>query len=356
MLFSKRARQHSGAFSMSRTRRIALTIGTSAALAVLAAGCGGKGKSSSNGSNVSNALGAGVVATVGDQKVMKDEVDAVLRQLKLREKSSGQTFPEVGSSQYRQLQDRVVQLLVQRVELKKKAQQLGINVEKKVDDGVKQLKKQSFGGSEKRYQQALKRQGFTDAEVREDLRARLISQEIVKKITAKVKVTQSEVETYYEQHSQDFSTPQTRVVRHILVKSKSLADKLYKQLRAGANFAKLAKKYSVDPGTKALGGKLTITRGQTVKPFENAAFALRTGQLSKPVHSTYGWHVILAVKPAVPRQVRPLKTVAAAIRQTLLDQKRRVIISAWTKQFASAVKQDTKYAQGYQPTSTASSG
>src|SRR5207237_413618 len=80
---------------------------------------------------------------------------------------------------------------------------------------------------------ALKQQGFTDAEVRDDLRARLISQAIVKRLTQNLKVTTTEVETYYEQHTPQFSTPQTRVVRHILVKTKSLADKLYKQVKGG---------------------------------------------------------------------------------------------------------------------------
>jgi parvulin-like peptidyl-prolyl isomerase len=342
---------------MSTTCRIALTIGTCAALAVFAAGCG-KGKSSSNGNgqNVSSSLGAGVAASVGDRKVTKQQVDRMLQQAQLRAKSTKQAFPTPGTSQYRQLQDRAVLLLVQQDELERKASALGINVEKQVDSGLKQLKKQRFGGSEQRYQKALKQQGFTDAEVRDDLRARLISQAIVKRLTQNLKVTTTEVETYYEQHTPQFSTPQTRVVRHILVKTKSLADKLYRQVKGGADFAKLAKRYSIDPGTKNLGGKLTITRGQFVKPFENAAFALRTGQISKPVHSRYGWHVIEAVKPATPRQVTPLKKVAASIRTTLLNQKKQQAIANWTKQFTSSLKKDTKYAQGYQPLTSSSGG
>src|SRR5919198_394606 len=134
---------------MSKTPRIALMIGTFAALAVVAAGCGGKGKSSSSSPNVSSSLGTGVVATVGDQKITKDEVDTLLRQAKLRGKSSGQSFPTPGTSQYRQLQDRAVLLLVQRDELAKQAQKLGVTVsDKQVEASLKQFKKQSYGGSE----------------------------------------------------------------------------------------------------------------------------------------------------------------------------------------------------------------
>jgi peptidyl-prolyl cis-trans isomerase C len=339
---------------MSKKPRIALTIGVCAAVAGLAAGCGGGGgsKSSSTSPNVSSSLGAGVAAVVAGQKITKDEVDTLLRQAKLRAKISGQTFPTPGTSQYRQLQDRAVLLLVQQDELRKKAQQLGVSVsDKQVEDALKQFKKQNFGGDEKRYQKELKREGFTDQQVRNDLEFRLLTQAIFAKITANVKVSQQDIQTYYLQHSQQYSTPKTRVVRHILVKTKAEAEKLAKKATK-ANFAKLAKQYSIDPGTKSLGGELTVTQGQFVKPFEDEAFALRTGQISAPVHSKYGWHVIYAVKPATPRQATPLNKVEAAIRQTMIANARNAAIQSWVKSLSQQFQKLTKYAEGYQPTST----
>ena len=81
-------------------------------------------------------------------------------------------------------------------------------------------------------------------------------------------------------------------MRHILVKTKAQADKIYDKIKAGGNFAALAKKYSTDPGSKDNGGKLTIIRGQTVAPFDTTAFLLSTNQISRPIKTQYGYHVI----------------------------------------------------------------
>ncbi|HVA92966.1 MAG TPA: peptidylprolyl isomerase [Chloroflexota bacterium] len=94
-------------------------------------------------------------------------------------------------------------------------------------------------------------------------------------------------------------------VRHILLKAnqQALADKLAKELQAdhGSNFAALAKKYSTDTGSAVQGGDLGfISKGQTVAPFDKAAYSLKIDQISNPVKSTYGWHIIevLGKRPA----------------------------------------------------------
>lgn len=81
--------------------------------------------------------------------------------------------------------------------------------------------------------------------------------------------------------------------RHILVTSEITAKEVYDKVGKGEDFAKLAADYSQDPGSKADGGKLGyFTKGQMVKEFEDAAFALKKGEVSKPVQSKFGWHII----------------------------------------------------------------
>src|SRR5438034_390125 len=130
-----------------------------------------------------------------------------------------------------------------------------------------------------------------------------------------------------------------RSFRHSLVKAKALADRLYSQLKGGADFGALAKKYSQDPGSKAQGGQLTITKGQTVPEFDKTAFELKTNELSKPVHTQYGYHIIQALKPTTPRKVTAFAQVKEAIRQQLLQQKKSTSLQTWLdgvkKEYAS---------------------
>jgi parvulin-like peptidyl-prolyl isomerase len=262
-------------------------------------------------------------------------------------------FPKAGSPEFQAIQSQIVQNLVQRTELAQQAPKLGVSVSpKQLEDQLTRLKKQYFGGSEKRYQAELKRNCVTDAQVRTDVRANLLSDAIYRKVTAGATVSDDEAKNYYDTHPQVYTQPQTRVVRHILVKNKSLADKLYAQVKGGANFAALAKKYSQDPGSKAQGGQLTISKGQTVPEFDQVAFALKTGQLSKPVHTQFGWHIIQALKPTTPRKSTPFSQVKEAIRQQLLQQKRSESLQKWLdgvkKDYASKVS----YATGLAPQTT----
>jgi parvulin-like peptidyl-prolyl isomerase len=140
-------------------------------------------------------------------------------------------------------------------------------------------------------------------------------------------------------------------VRHILVQKKALADRLYAQLKAGANFAKLAKKFSKDPGSASNGGKLTISKGQTVPEFDKTAFSLKKGELSPPVHTQYGYHIIQALSDIKPSQKTPFDTVKASIKQQLEQQKKTDLVTKWDENTRKYFCGDTriKYQVGYQP-------
>jgi peptidyl-prolyl cis-trans isomerase C len=108
---------------------------------------------------------------------------------------------------------------------------------------------------------------------------------------------------------------------HILVESEEKAKEVFDKIGQGEAFAKLAEEYSQDPGSKAAGGSLGyFTKGQMVKEFEDAAFALKKGEVSKPVKSKFGWHII----KVDDRRMKPLPTfeeVKPQIVQSIVQQK-----------------------------------
>lgn len=90
----------------------------------------------------------------------------------------------------------------------------------------------------------------------------------------------------------DFMATQVRA-SHILVKSRSEADKLLGRLRSGARFEDLARKHSQCPSGRKGGDLGYFGKGQMVKPFEDAAFTMKKGQVSEPVQTQFGYHLIL---------------------------------------------------------------
>jgi parvulin-like peptidyl-prolyl isomerase len=319
-----------------------LTLAVAAAL--LGAGCGGDKAS----------LGGSDVAVVGSTHITKTQFDALMSQAKNSFKSQGRPFPKAGTQDFQTLKNQAVTLLVQQAEREEKAKDLGIEIDdKKIDARLRQIKKQYFQGSEKKYLAQLKKQGLTDEQVRRDIKAQLISEEVFKKVTKDVKVTDADVHDYYIQHPQLYAQPQSRDVRHILVKTKKLADSIYAQLKAGGDFAALAKKYSTDPGSKSTGGKLTVSRGQTVPPFDAKAFTLKVNELSRPVKTQYGWHVIQALGPVKPAKTTPEKQVAASIKQQLIQTKKNEEMTNWVNSLEKDFKGKVDYATGYTPPATA---
>jgi parvulin-like peptidyl-prolyl isomerase len=356
------------------TRRFALPLLSLAVLGLVLAGCGGGGKKSASTTPSTTAstttatttststtpakqsctakLTPGTVATVCNAKISLAEFTKVMGWAKLTYKTQKRPFPATGSPDYETLVGSVMAFLVQRSEYEQKAAQLGVKVtDAQVEARLKQIKKQLFGGSEKRYQQKLKQQGVTDEEVREDTRSQLLGEGIGKKVTAGIKVTDAEIAAQYKQSLSQYTTPESRDVRHILVKNKTKADQLRKEITS-ANFAALAKKNSIDKSSAVNGGKLTISKGQTVPPFDKVAFSLKKGEISQPVHSQFGWHIIQALSPIRPKKVTPLSEVKSSITAQLLAEKQKTAYQAWSANTTAEFAPEIHYAAGYAPATT----
>jgi foldase protein PrsA len=138
----------------------------------------------------------------------------------------------------------------------------------------------------------------------------------------------------------------------ILVKTKAEADKLHSELEGGADFAKLAKENSLDPGSKDQGGKLTISRGQTVAPFDKAAFSLKTNELSQPVKTEFGYHLIQPLAAVKAGSVTPFSEVKAQIKTQLLEERKNKAVSDWAADTEKKYDGKVTYAAGFEPPAT----
>ena len=322
--------------------RIALLVAL--LLVLLAAGCGGDEEESVPGD---------AIAVVSGNDIAKTEFDGLISQAKKSYKAQKRTFPKVGTAEYNVLKNQAVQFLVQRAQFEQKAEELDVDVtDKQVEDRLKQIQKQYFAGDKKRYETQLKQQGLTDEQVRRDIRAQLVQEGIFKKVTEDVKVTDKEVEDYYNKNKAQYGTPETRDVRHILVPTKNQADSLYTRIKGGEDFARLAKQFSKDPGSKDQGGKLTVSRGQTVEPFDKTAFLLPKDALSRPVKTQYGFHLIQPLSAIKPAKTTPLKDVKSSIEQQLLQTKKNEAMTKWVESTKKEFADETTYQVGYAPPKT----
>jgi peptidyl-prolyl cis-trans isomerase C len=124
------------------------------------------------------------------------------------------------------------------------------------------------------------------------LKNQLMVQELLKERNKSV-VTDAKVKAKYDELAKQMSGKEEVHASHILVEKEDLAKELYKKVKDGADFAKLAKEKSADRGSAVKGGDLGyFTKDQMVPEFAEAAFDLKKGEISEPVKSAFGWHII----------------------------------------------------------------
>ena len=159
-------------------------------------------------------------------------------------------------------------------------------------------------------------------------------------LRSRVAVTDREIEAYYGEHREEFKEPEEVCASHILVKVKAqpeaaeghaddearkMAEALLAQVKAGGDFAAIARKSSEDKGSAASGGDLgCFGRGRMLPAFENAAFGLDPGQVSEVVRTDFGYHII-KLASRKEETLPPLAQVKDRIRETLLQQRSQAL-------------------------------
>ena len=306
---------------------------------------------------------ANAVAVVNGTPITTAQFNDFFQQAVANAKRQGQS-PSPGTPQYTLLRNQTVAQLVAVAELKQQMKKEGVTVSPQdVQTFITNIVKTQYGGSQKKLQAALTAAGLSMHAAQEQVFINLVSTKIHDKVIATATVSGADEQAYYHSNIAQYTTAAatTRNIAHILVKTKAQAQTIERKLAAGASFAALAKKYSTDTGSAQNGGQLCMSKSgtsgqcnQMVTPFANAAWALKTGQISAPVHSQFGWHVIKAVGPIVHVKVHQQTFLEAQpqIRQVLLGQQQAKLWQQWITDLQNQYKGKVSYQSGYAPPPT----
>lgn len=278
--------------------------------------------------------GTGVAATINGEVIyqaeLTREIAAIARQYGIDLTS------EQGREQRGEIARIVLdQLIDQRLILQEARRRDTLAGDAQVDQAVEEIK--ANFPSEAEFADALQQRGLTLNDLRERLRTTLTVQNLQAKVSTAA-VTEEEIRKAFQDNRAEYDRPAQVRVRHILVESEAEARLALARLGRGEKFEALAAQLSKDPGSKDQGGDLGfVAQGQLVPEFEQAAFALQIGQVSAPVKTQFGYHIIQvlerqAAQPAALDQVRE------QIRRQLLAQKQEADFTAWLKQVRQQAK------------------
>lgn len=154
----------------------------------------------------------------------------------------------------------------------------------------------------------------------ERLKKELLTQATINKVLAEVSVGEEEIALYYAANKEMFKNEETVSAKHILVESLEKCEEIKKEIEGGLSFEEAAEKYSSCP-SKEVGGDLgSFTRGRMVPEFEEAAFSLEVGEVSAPVKTQFGYHLVKVEEKTEP-SIKALEEVKGAIASNLLQEK-----------------------------------
>lgn len=265
-----------------------LAVGLMALSLVVVAGC-------SNG---------GSVATVDGEKITKEDLNETLVQ------AYGEKTLET------MIDDKIVAL-----EVKKEK----ISVSKEEIDEEFEVFVENAGG-EDAFNAAMEQSGITEKVFKEDIKQYL---SIRKLMEPRIKITDEEIEAYFEENKAAFGTEEEVEASHILVEDEKLAKEIAEKLKDGGDFAELAKEHSEDPGSAEHGGEVGFfPRGQMMPEFEEAAFSMKVDTISDLVKTDYGYHIIHVTDKKEAKKAS-LKDSKEEITDKLFEDKLQTEYPAW---------------------------
>ena len=286
------------------------------------------------------------VAIVNGKKISKEKYEREFASLKSRFAASGRRLTPI---QELELKKNLLESLISRELLYQESQKRGITV------GQEQVEKQLVAvkkhyPDDDAFKKALKKAHYTESGVKDQLRRAIaIDKFIEQELKSKIQITDKDVRDYYDSHKDLFRRPAQIRASHILIKlgpnpTKEEKEKALKKIKEiqqkvkkGGDFAELAKKYSEGPSAKRGGDLGYFSRGQMVKPFEDAAFSLDKGQVSDVVQTVFGYHLI-KVTDKRPETTLPFEKIKDRLKQYLVEQKLQKMV----KDYAENLKKKAK--------------
>ncbi len=269
------------------------------------------------------------VAVVNGSVITQAEFDGEMTRVRERFLRMGRPLSD---SQLSQVKKDVLENLISIELLYQETQKRGIQVdEATVNEQLSTLKKRF--PSEAEFESAMRKMNLSEPAIRSQFRREMAIQQLIdEQFTQKAAVSEDEIKTFYESQLDSFKQPEQVRARHILMKVDPQTDEsqraearkklemIQQKLQEGEDFEALAKEYSEGP-SNAKGGDLGyFGRGQMVKPFEEAAFGLRPGEVSDIVETKFGYHLIEVIDRK-PETTVAFEDVRGRIEQYLKQQK-----------------------------------
>jgi parvulin-like peptidyl-prolyl isomerase len=252
--------------------------------------------------------------------------------------------------QYDQFKSEVLGFLIRSTWLDQEASKMSVKVtDKEVQKQIDDIKKQQFTqkGS---YEKFLQSAGLTNEDVLFQQRVRELQNKITQKVTkGKNKVTDAQIEAYYDKHKSQFATAERRNVRIVLTKTKPKAQEAKRALASGDSWKSVAKQFSIDQASKNKGGELQggVAKGQQEKALDTAIFAADKGKLTGPVKTQFGWYVFEVEKVTEGKQ-QSLEESKANIKQQLASQQQQGALKKFGDDYRKRYKKTTDCRKGYE--------
>ncbi|HWO97058.1 MAG TPA: peptidylprolyl isomerase [Bacillus sp. (in: firmicutes)] len=218
--------------------------------------------------------------------------------------------------------------LIDQTIIEKEAEKQKIDIAAEDIEKELQTLEESYGGEEA-LKEAMETSGISLANVKKDLSLNLTIEKLLK---PRISVTEEEMKTYFNENKESFATAEQVKASHILVEDEATAKKVKDKLADGEDFSALAKEYSTDTTTKEQGGDLGFfAKGEMVAEFEQVAFSLKPGEISEPVKTEYGYHIIKVVEKQEAKEAS-YEESKSDIKEQLTGEKMQTEYTTWLEE------------------------